>query len=72
MYHMIAISSENPEGEKFAEYLNSKGHTAFINSTWLTFVDGFTANYDENAQRIFNDLWSAYCAETSTANKTMN
>ena len=56
--HEIEIAADHAEGEQFAEWLSTRGHTAYVGNTTASLVDG---EPNVGGDSILNSLWDEYC-----------
>lgn len=64
MRHSIEVpvgAVVNYESAQFAAFLNAQGYKATVGRDDSGSVDGVACYADENAARVLDDLWTAYC-----------
>ena len=61
IYYDVEISCDNDEGEEFAAWLISQGHTAEVGRSTGSYIDGVWTSHDHEASDIMRSLWDSYC-----------
>jgi len=58
--HKIEIAVDSPYSQEFADWLNQKGHVAFVGRTTENYMNGVCIADDSNAKRIVLQLWEEF------------
>ncbi len=58
--HKIEIAVDSPYSQEFADWLNQKGHVAFVGRTTENYMNGVCIADDNNAKRIVLQLWEEF------------
>ena len=61
--HKIEISVDSPYSQEFADWLNNKGHVAFVGRTTENFINGVCTADDNHANNIMLQLWEEFREE---------
>jgi hypothetical protein len=54
--HKIEIAVDSPYSQEFADWLNEKGHVAFVGRTTENFINGVCTADDDHANKIMRQL----------------
>ncbi len=54
--HKIEIAVDSPYSQEFADWLNEKGHVAFVGRTTENFINGASTADDNHASKIVRQL----------------
>lgn len=58
--HDVLVGTRQPYAKEFASWLSSRGHTASIGPSTVTFVDGRWIMESRRAGDAFDALWRAF------------
>lgn len=58
--HDVLVGTRQPYAKEFASWLSSRGHTASIGPSTVTFVDGRWIMESRRAGEVFDALWRAF------------
>lgn len=56
----IEIAVDSSYSQEFADWLNEKGHIAFVGRTTENYMNGVCVADDNNASRIMRQLWEEF------------
>lgn len=59
--HKIELACDHHEGDKFAQWLNERGHDAHVGNTAGSYIDGAWTSRDPDSSDILRTLWDGYC-----------
>jgi hypothetical protein len=65
--HKIEIAVDSPYSQEFADWLNEKGHVAFVGRTTENYINGVCTADDNNANKIVRQLWEEFRMEVNMA-----
>jgi len=58
--HKIEISVDSEYSQEFADWLNEKGHIAFVGRTTENFINGVCTADDNHVNEIMRELWEEF------------
>ena len=58
--HKIEIAVDSEYSQEFADWLNEKGHVAFVGRTTENFINGVCIADDNHANVILMQLWEEF------------
>ena len=58
--HKIEIAVDSEYSQEFADWLNTKGHVAFVGRTTENFINGVCTADDNHANEIIRQLWEEF------------
>lgn len=61
--HKIEISVDSEYSQEFSDWLNEKGHIAFVGKTTENFINGVCIADDNHASEIMRELWEEFRME---------
>lgn len=65
--HKVEISVDSEYSQEFADWLNEKGHIAFVGRTTENFINGVCIADGILESDIMRDLWEEFHENVSTA-----
>ena len=61
--HKIEIAVDAQYSQEFADWLNEKGHVAFVGRTTENYINGASTADDNHANKIMRELWEEFGME---------
>jgi hypothetical protein len=65
--HKIEIAVNSEYSQEFADWLNKKGHVAFVGRTTENFINRVCTADDNDMDEIMRELWEEFRIERSHA-----
>ena len=70
--HDVLVGTRQPDAQEFVSWLSSRGHTAAIGPSTVSFVDGRWIMESRRAGEAFDALWRAFQLERKSRTAPMS